>query len=256
MEIGVRMTFLPRYSEENAAAAPECSVPAIGCPGTKRGNAAPSDARAAAMTSCLVLPASVTIVAAPRCGAIVANSAAICPTGAASSTTSASRSSACQGCVIVYVRSVMPNRCADSRLARLLPTPTTLRTAPTFLSASANEPPISPTPTTMSLANGRAGTPSASQRSPQCCEKALVLGRQAHRYAQVLGQSVIRDWPHDHALTQQRFVCRRRLAHMHEQEVCVRRNIRHAHRVESTHQLREAGAIQARAFRNVVGIRQ
>ena len=36
-----------------------CSVPAIGCPGTKRGSAAPRCARAAAITFCLVLPASV-----------------------------------------------------------------------------------------------------------------------------------------------------------------------------------------------------
>src|SRR5258707_15124993 len=104
----------------------------------------------------------------------------------------------------------MPSRCADARLASLLPTPTTLRTAPTFLSASANEPPIKPTPTTMSLASGCAGTPSAPQRDSQCSEEAFVLGRQSHRDAQMLGQTVIRHRSNDDALTQQRFVGRRR----------------------------------------------
>ena len=44
--------------------APVCSVPAIGWPGTKRANASPRCARAAAITFSLVLPASVTIACA------------------------------------------------------------------------------------------------------------------------------------------------------------------------------------------------
>ncbi len=93
---GVRMTLRPSNSDANAAAAPVCSVPAIGWPGTKRGNASANAARAAAITSCLVLPASVTTVAGPMAPAIVANSVGNCATGVATSTTSASAVSRAQ----------------------------------------------------------------------------------------------------------------------------------------------------------------
>ena len=84
---GAGVGFRQRRQHDAAAAKQRCAMRrrrrSARCrrsdvPGTKRGNAAPSAARAAAITSCLVLPASVTIVAAPRCGAIAANSAGIC----------------------------------------------------------------------------------------------------------------------------------------------------------------------------------
>ena len=56
-----------RTASANAAAAPVCSVPAIGCAGHEpRQRWRRSAARAAAITSCFVLPASVTIVARPQ----------------------------------------------------------------------------------------------------------------------------------------------------------------------------------------------
>jgi hypothetical protein len=44
-----------------------------------------------------------------------------------------------------------PRRSAVARLRRVRPTPTTCLTARAFFNASANEPPISPTPITTSL---------------------------------------------------------------------------------------------------------
>ena len=52
-------------------------------PGTNAASASPNAARAAAITSCFVLPASVTTVARPSVPASAANSAANCATGVA-----------------------------------------------------------------------------------------------------------------------------------------------------------------------------
>ena len=76
---GASTTRRPRNSSALAAAAPLFSAPAIGCAGTNWAIFAPSAARAAATTSRLVLPASVTIAAGLSCGA----SAAEAPAGTA-----------------------------------------------------------------------------------------------------------------------------------------------------------------------------
>ena len=59
-------------------------------PGTNRGSASPRCARAAAITSCFVLPASVTIVRGPSAPADRREQRGNCATGVATSTTSAS----------------------------------------------------------------------------------------------------------------------------------------------------------------------
>ena len=86
--------------------------------------------------------------AARGAGAICASTAAVWPSGTASSTKSASFTATAGS---VAISSMMPSRRAASRLARLRPTPTTCATALRFLSASANEPPIKPTPKMTSL---------------------------------------------------------------------------------------------------------
>ena len=73
---------------------PIARCPRSDAPERTAADASPSAARAAAITSCLVLPASVTIVCGPRCGAIARNSAGYWATGAASSTRSVVASSA------------------------------------------------------------------------------------------------------------------------------------------------------------------
>src|SRR5512135_2773225 len=60
---GASTTFRPRNRSAFAAATPLSSAPAIGCAGTNCASLTPSAARAAATTSRLVLPASVTSAA-------------------------------------------------------------------------------------------------------------------------------------------------------------------------------------------------
>src|SRR5258706_16351846 len=102
--------------------------------------------------------------------------------------------------------------------------PTTPPTAAARLRASANEPPISPTPKMASLPISGAATSSAPERRPQCGEEAIVFRRQADRDPQVLRQSVVRDRPDNDAFAQQRLVDARSIDHVHQQEVAVRRN--------------------------------
>ena len=106
---------------------PNARCPRSDAPGRSAATRRPSAARAAAITSCLVLPASVTIVCGPRRGAIARSSAGYCATGAASSTTSAVASSRRP---VVVERTRSGRRCrgrrASSRLTRPRPTPTTV----------------------------------------------------------------------------------------------------------------------------------
>jgi hypothetical protein len=67
----------------------------------------------------------------------------ICATGAAISTRSAPSTAAAGE---VAKLSMMPSSAARSSERRLRPTPTICAAAPAFFNASANEPPISPTP--------------------------------------------------------------------------------------------------------------
>ena len=208
---GVSTTLRSRYSVANAAAAPVCSVPAIGWPGTKRGSAAP---RCGARRGDHVLLGAAGVgddrARAEPAGACAANSPGNCATGAASSTTSASASSRVQSASSVTARSTMPSVAAPrrgwhgrGRCRR--PTPRGRRR----FSASANEPPIRPTPTTTSLRSSvlrqprrgrRSVRPSAGERGGERVEKAAVFRGQPDRDAQALGQPVVRDRTHDHAL--------------------------------------------------------
>src|SRR5450755_4438751 len=113
----------------------------------------------------------------------------------------------------------MPCALATSRLARPRPMPTTPPTAADRLSASANEPPISPTPKMTSLPSSGAATSSAPERGTQCGEEAIVFRRQADRNPQVLRQSVVRHRPDDDALAQQHLVDACGIDYVHQQKV-------------------------------------
>src|SRR5256885_13264942 len=103
----------------------------------------------------------------------------------------------------------MPSSRAVARLEALRPIPTTVSTAFARFSASAKEPPISPTPTTSTFASLAACTASAlfrgciAKRVPQRGKEACVFFLETDRHAQVPGQSVVGDRPHDHPLAQQ-----------------------------------------------------
>ena len=142
-----------RTASANAAAAPVCSVPAIGCPGTKRGSAAPS-ARARRGDHVLLGAAGVGDDRAraergrpsPRTAPGTAPPASRAARGRRRRARASSRRPACTP------RSTMPTlrarrrgwpACGRRRRPR--------RPRPPRFSASANEPPISPTPTTTSL---------------------------------------------------------------------------------------------------------
>jgi hypothetical protein len=145
---GVRITLRFSNKSAKAARAPLLSVPATGCAGTNLERRAPRKRCAQAMTSRLVLPASVITAWAGRCGAMALITAGIWPTGVARSTRSASRT-ACAG--FRDASSITFSLNASARLLCVRPTPTTRRTARARLSASANDPPISPTPITTSF---------------------------------------------------------------------------------------------------------
>src|SRR6185436_18330046 len=213
-------TRLPSNSPACAAAAPLCSAPAIGCAGTKRGSAWPSARCAVATTSCLVLPASVMTASCRITPAMALKTENICNTGTATSTRSASRAASV---ALGPISSIAPRSSATRRFAALRPTPTTVPQAFAFFSASANEPPISPTPITATRSKR------VTRSFPEACGKrrkeALVLVGGADRHAQVLGQLVRpADRAHDDATLQQALVDLGRAADAHRDEVAVRRN--------------------------------
>src|SRR5947207_1990201 len=219
--------------------------------------ASPNAARPVAMTSCFVLPASVTTVWRPMAGAMIENNVGYCESGTATSTMSAVASSDAQSSSSVYATSTMPQPSASSRLRRPRPTPMIRDTAPAARSASAHEPPISPTPTTTSVPIRTRGMltptlapvaaalpPEGAQfapwggpaalitRSRRKCdsergEKALILGGKPDGHAQPLRQSIVSDRAHDHALAQQRFVDTRAVADIDQHEVPARRQRAH-----------------------------
>ena len=198
-------------------------------------------ARAAATTSCLVLPASVTTRARDRaCGAIAANSAGILRDRRREQHDVGVGELARP---VGVERDARGRRCrassAASRLARLRPTPTTVATAPRALAAPAR------TSRRSARRRRRRACRCGSQlvtRASAVSARAPARARrgsarfsvgQADGDAQPLGQPVVRDRPHDHALLQQRCVDARGVADLHEHEVAVRRHVREAERVEA-----------------------
>ncbi len=149
---GVNTTLRFSYSDANAARSAGVLGPAIGWPGTKRGNAAPKAWRAAAITSCLVLPASVTIVAGPMPRATAEKIAGNCATGAATSTTSALAASCVQSLSSVHARSTTARFRAHVQIGLRAANADDFADHTRALQREANEPPIRPTPTTTSFA--------------------------------------------------------------------------------------------------------
>src|SRR5688572_20667089 len=172
----------------------------MGCPGTKRGKCRPRKRRAHATTSRLVLPASVTTAWGGRCGAMAVITAAIWPTGVASSTKSASRTARAASC---DDSSMILRLSASARLARVRPTPTTRFTARARLRPSANDPPIRPTPMTTSLPIRGLAIVSGRDGLPERFQEAGVLRRQPDGNAQVPGHAVACHRTHDHARLEQ-----------------------------------------------------
>src|SRR5471032_46314 len=191
-----------------AASGPLVSRPAMGWPGTNCATLPPRARRAAATTSDLVLPASVTTVPACRCGANADSIASACATGAASNTRSAPLIASA---ISSPMMSMMPSSRARASDAAERSMPTTLPTAPAFFSARANEPPIKPTPKITTLFSMPLPFPlscplhrrSLGQRLGQRRDQHRVLPRQADGDAQPFRQAVVTDRTHDHALLQQ-----------------------------------------------------
>src|SRR3954467_6828462 len=235
---GVSTTRRSRKSVALAACAPLCSAPAIGCPGTNCASFAPSVRRAAAITSHLVLPASVTAAPGARASARSAKIAGNCATGAATSTRSASRAAAPASGAMVSMR---PRRRASSRFSRLRPAPVTWLTLPACFSAAAKEPPIKPTPITASfIASSRRRASVALARGERRKEALVLLGR-ADGDAQVLRQLVgAADRADDAAAAEEPLVDFGRLADTQGQEVAVRRNIVEAETLRPVLQLPQA----------------
>ncbi len=166
-----RTTLRPTYRSGKAASTPLDSRPAIGWPGTNWLIRSPSAARAAATTSDLVLPASVTMVAGSRNGAIRSSSGWVCATGAASSTKSAPDSAArsAASSASEAVASITPSSSARAVDADERPTPITVRepaASPRSRSARASEPPIRPTPKITSLLKENPATSITQKSAP------------------------------------------------------------------------------------------
>src|SRR4051812_18346570 len=236
---GVSTTRRSRKSVALAACAPLCSAPAIGCPGTNCASFAPSVRRAAAITSHLVLPPSVTAAPGASARASSAKIAGNCATGAATSTRSASRAAAPASGAMASMR---PRRRASSRFSRLRPAPVTWLTLPACFSAAAKEPPIKPTPITASfIASSRRRGASVALARGERREEALVLLGRADGDAQVLRQLVgAADRADDDAATQEPLVDFGRLADAQGQEVAVRGNVVEAETLRPVLQLPQA----------------
>src|SRR5688500_13737294 len=177
------------------------------------------------MTSCLVLPPSVTTARGERPGAIRDMIRAICPTGVPRKTKSASRTARPASAAI---SSMIPLRSASARLRRVRPTPTTCLTARAFLSASANEPPMSPTPMTTSFSIfdfAGMGARSTGERALQTVEKTRVFGFEPDRHPQMIGHAVTRNRPHDDAVPQQSLVYAGRFLDAEAHKVPIRGDV-------------------------------
>src|SRR2546427_12982475 len=248
---GVRTTRRSRNRPAVAAAAPLSSAPATGWPGTNCAMRAPSAERAAAITSRLVLPASVTTLSGASDRPISWKMRATCGTGAATSTRSASRAAAAGS---EAIESMTRRSRASSRLARLRPAPTTCETLPACFSASANEPPIKPTPMTARRIYSPKLFPEAGRERG---EEFLVLQDRADGDAQVLGKLVAAaDRPHDHAAAQEAFVNLGRLAHADGEEVAVGRNEVEAEGLRAFLELAQAAQVLGVAARDELHVVQ
>src|ERR1039457_5903065 len=131
LSVGVRMQRFPEESLEKEAPAPACSVPAMGCPPRKL---QPGGIRASHSftIAALTLPPSVTMQPGEMYGAISATTAGMEQTGTEINTTCEFLTPMAASWVI---SSQIPRDSASSRLARDLPIPTTLLTAPASRSA-------------------------------------------------------------------------------------------------------------------------
>ena len=107
--------------------------------------------------------------------------------------------------------SMMPSSQRALQRARRRPMPTTCAAAPACFNASANEPPIRPTPKMTIFRNTGAATACcvadhSASAFFSAAMNAAFSSRQADRDAQPLRQAVVADRAHDHALLEQRQV--------------------------------------------------
>src|SRR5215510_700424 len=140
---------------------------------------------------------------------------------------------------------MMPRRWAVSRFAALRPKPTTSPINPAARAASANEPPISPTPAIVTRSKsggtGDSFAPDALQRG----DKALVFLGGANGDPHVFGKAVHAHRADDHTLAQQRLVDALAAADPHEQEVCPAGHVLRPEARQLGAQVRHAVAVAA-----------
>src|SRR5947209_7544666 len=110
--------------------------------------------------------------------------------------------------------------------------PTISRTAAADFIASANEPPIRPTPTTTSFPTCTADALNRACRIASVANGALerlqetrVLVRQSDGHAQVCRETIVGHRTHDHSLLQQPLIHARTVADADQQEIRMRRRV-------------------------------
>src|SRR4051812_17222088 len=190
--MGVSNVQRPSNNSTNPASGPECSVPAIGCAGTKctpAGTSGPTSR----ITDCLVDPTSVSTAPGARCGAMRAARSANAPTGAHSITQSAP-STALAGSI--STRSAMPSSLARWSVfwVRAL---TTISAAisPRCRAMRATEDPINPIPIRARRLKTGSVTGLPLEISERLDNQVNLLDR-AGVAAQTLRQAVSADLPH------------------------------------------------------------
>ena len=199
--VGVRRTRRPSKSRASAASGPERSLPAIGCPPTKRPPNAASPPRT---TAALVEPTSVT-TASRRAAPSARAHAGIARTGTARTTSVGALDAAdarrrCRAPAPARPRAGRDPARPRARRARAAPAP--------------SEPPTRPQPTRPTFMRGLRPARRGAARSPRACRRRCAGGSAA------LGP----QRPHDHAAAQEPLVDRRRLAaEVDEDEVRRRR---------------------------------
>ena len=160
---GQTMIFLFTYKSASAACGPLTSRPAIGCARTNCVMRSPNTASASLYTDCLVLPASVMMVCADKCGSKSRKTFCVCPTGMASTMTSADCTAWTYSGVFGWTkRSISPSSSACCITSMRRPTPMTFCATPAFFNAKVSEPPIRPAPMSRRLRIGVCGSCSYS----------------------------------------------------------------------------------------------
>src|SRR5262245_58805958 len=145
---------------------------------------------------------------------------------------------------------------AAARLGLVRPTPTTRCTARARFSASANEPPIKPTPITTSLRIFSLAAMSAADHLGQRGEEAGILRFQPDRDPQVPGHAIARERPHDYTRPQQLLERRAGVSGVEAYKVAVGRNVLETQPLEPLRYLANSRAVAVVALADEIRIVQ